>query len=55
MTELIWANFNSPLGAGYVDVAFQAAFLLIVVVMGLNIAVRFIASRYQKKLEGLYR
>jgi phosphate transport system permease protein len=54
MTELIWANFNSPLGAGYIDVAFQAAFILVVVVMSLNIVVRLISARYQKKLEGLY-
>jgi phosphate transport system permease protein len=54
LTELIWENFSSPLGAGYIDIAFQAAFILIVVVMGLNIVVRIISARYQKKLEGLY-
>jgi phosphate transport system permease protein len=55
LTELIWENFDSSLGAGYVAIAFQAAFILIVVVMALNVLVRFISARYQKKLEGLYR
>jgi phosphate transport system permease protein len=55
MTALIWQNYSSALGAAYVDVAFQAAFILIVVVMGLNVLVRVISARYQKKLEGLYR
>jgi len=54
LTALIFANYGSSLGAGYVNVAFQAAFILIVVVMLLNVLVRIVSARYQKKLEGLY-
>ncbi len=55
LTALIWENFDSVLGGGYVALAFQAAFILIVVVIGLNILVRVVSARYQKKLEGMYR
>jgi phosphate transport system permease protein len=54
LTEVIWENFQSPLPELQL-LALQAAFLLIVIVIGLNIVVRLISSRYQKRLEGLYQ
>jgi len=55
LPTLIWENYNQPTGSPYIDLAWQAAFLLIVVVVALNIVVRLFAARYQKRLEGLYQ
>ena len=55
LTELIWENFAAPPGSGLQILAWQAAFLLLVVVVALNIVVRLFAWRYQKRLEGLYQ
>jgi phosphate transport system permease protein len=55
LTGTIWANFSQPPGTPYLALAFQAAFLLLIIVVGLNIAVRVISARYQKRLEGLYQ
>jgi phosphate transport system permease protein len=55
MTSLIWTGFNQPGGSTALLVAFQAAFLIVVVVLILNIVVRVIAARYRKRLEGLYQ
>ncbi|HTP54378.1 MAG TPA: ABC transporter permease subunit [Thermoplasmata archaeon] len=54
LTGLIWSDFSSP-GSGLQAVAFQAAFLLMVVVVALNIVVRIVSARYRKRLEGLYQ
>jgi phosphate transport system permease protein len=54
LTVLIWQNFAQA-SPSLVHIAFQAAFLLIVIVLGLNVIVRLISDRYQKKLEGLYQ
>jgi len=54
MTALIWTGFNQPPSVA-LTVAFQAAFLIIVVVIVLNVAVRFVAAQYRKRLEGLYQ
>jgi phosphate transport system permease protein len=54
MTALIWENFAQPAGSPLIDLAFQAAFLLIITVIALNIVVRLISRRFQKRLEGLY-
>jgi phosphate transport system permease protein len=54
LTEVIWENFQSPLPILQL-LAFQAAFLLLVIVIGLNVVVRVISARYQKRLEGLYQ
>lgn len=51
----IWANFSAPPGTPGLDLAFQAAFILLVVVVSLNVVVRLISARYQKRLEGLYQ
>jgi phosphate transport system permease protein len=51
----IWENFSQPAGSPAIALAFQAALILLIVVVGLNIVVRIISSRYQKRLEGLYQ
>jgi phosphate transport system permease protein len=55
LTELIWENFSAPTNSNLQILAWQAAFLLLVIVIGLNIVVRLFASHYQKRLEGLYQ
>jgi phosphate transport system permease protein len=52
---LIWENFSQGPGSPLFILAFQAAFLLMVIVVSLNIVVRIVAARYQKRLEGLYQ
>jgi phosphate transport system permease protein len=52
----IWSGFQT----GYIlpsaiRLAFQAAFLLLIIVVGLNILVRIIAARSRKRLEGLFQ
>jgi phosphate transport system permease protein len=54
MTEIIYTGYASSTALPLVE-AFQAAFLIIVVVLALNIVVRLIAARYRKRLEGLYQ
>jgi phosphate transport system permease protein len=54
LTATIWRNFDDGTGPGLV-LAFQAAFIVLMVVVALNIAVRVISARYQKRLEGLYQ
>lgn len=55
LTYLIWVGYSSPAGSLALTLAYQAAFLVVVVVVVLNIAVRIIAARYRKRLEGLYQ
>jgi phosphate transport system permease protein len=55
LTGLIWANFTAAPGSGLIDLAFQAAFLLLVIVVVLNVIVRLISYRYEKRLAGLYQ
>jgi phosphate transport system permease protein len=52
LTGLIWTNFQYSSTEVY---AFQAAFILLVTVVGLNIVVRVIAARYRRRLEGLFQ
>jgi phosphate transport system permease protein len=54
MTYLIWTGFSLPPGSNGLTLAYQAAFIIIVVVLALNILVRVVAARYRKRLEGLY-
>jgi phosphate transport system permease protein len=54
LTATIWLNFSQPPGPA-LALAFQAAFIVLVVVVALNILVRLISARYQKRLEGLYQ
>ncbi|HTW77552.1 MAG TPA: ABC transporter permease subunit [Thermoplasmata archaeon] len=55
LTALIWEDFSYPAGSPAIALAFQAAFILLVVVVGLNVLVRVISARYRKRLEGLYQ
>jgi phosphate transport system permease protein len=55
MTYLIWTGFSQPANSVALTLAFQAAFLIIIAVLALNIVVRFVAARYRKRLEGLYQ
>jgi phosphate transport system permease protein len=55
LTGLIWTNFSQPSNSSLQIVAFQAAFILMVVVVTVNVAVRLISARYRKRLEGLYQ
>lgn len=55
LTGLIWTNFSQPQNSSLQILAFQAAFLLMVVVIGLNLVVRVISAQYRKRLEGLYQ
>jgi phosphate transport system permease protein len=50
----IWQDFLNPL-PGAIHIAFQAAFLLLVIVVGLNVLVRLIGRRARRRLEGLYQ
>ncbi len=55
LTGLIWNYYDEPLTFGTeVTLAFQAAFLLIAIVVAMNVIVRIYAERSRKKLEGLY-
>jgi phosphate transport system permease protein len=55
LPAVIWENYNGGLGPAQLDLAWQAAFLLILIVVSLNIVVRLFSFRYQKRLEGLYQ
>jgi phosphate transport system permease protein len=55
LTALIWTSYSSPGGSTAIALAFQAAFILLIVVIGLNIVVRLVSARYQKRLEGLFQ
>ena len=54
LTCKVNGNYFS-VGGPSLALAFQAAFLVMVVVIGLNIVVRIISYRYSKRLEGLYQ
>jgi phosphate transport system permease protein len=55
LTVTIYNGYSEPPGNNGLAQAFQAAFLIMVVVIALNIVVRVVAARYQKRLEGLYQ
>ncbi len=55
LTELIWADFQAPPGSDLANIAWQAAFILLVVVIGLNVVVRVLSAKYQDRLRGLYQ
>ncbi len=50
----IWSGYTSIFPTE-IRLAFQAAFLLLIIVVGLNILVRVIAARARKRLEGLFQ
>jgi phosphate transport system permease protein len=55
LTGQIWENYTSPPGTPGVALAFESAFLLLVVVVVLNIVVRFISARFRRRVEGLFQ
>jgi phosphate transport system permease protein len=55
LTGLIWTGYAQNPGSTPYIIAFQAAFIIILVVVALNIVVRVIAARFRKRLEGLYQ
>lgn len=55
LTSLIWSNFSQAPGTGLQALAFQAAFLLMIVVVALNLLVRVASERYRRRLEGLFQ
>jgi len=55
LTYLIYVGYESQPGSLPAILAFQAALLVVAIVVVLNIIVRFIAARYRKRLEGLYQ
>jgi len=55
LTGQIWENYTQPQGSGGLALAFQAAFILLIVVLGLNLVVRLISGRFRKRLEGLFQ
>lgn len=55
LTGAIWSFYDFPASEGsFLTLAFQAAFLLIVIVLGLNVLVQVISDRYRRRLRGLY-
>lgn len=51
----VWQFYDFPSTFGhFLALAFQAAFLLIVIVLGLNITVQLLSDRYRRRLRGLY-
>ncbi len=52
----VWQFYDFPSTYGhFLALAFQAAFLLIVIVLGLNIIVQLLSDRYRRRLRGLYQ
>ena len=52
LTATILANYSFP---SSVQLAFEAAFILLVVVVALNVVVRLISARFRRRLEGLFQ
>jgi phosphate transport system permease protein len=55
LTYLIWTGFSSPPGSLELTLAYQAAFLIVIAVVVLNIVVRIISARFRSRLAGLYQ
>lgn len=56
LTGLIWLYYSAPTNFGSeLALAFQAAFLLIVIVISLNIVIQVVAEMYRRRLRGLFR
>ncbi|MDE1882319.1 MAG: hypothetical protein KGI89_17425, partial [Euryarchaeota archaeon] len=55
LTGGIWAFYDFPRSYGtFLTLAFQAAFLLIVIVLVINIVVQVLSDRYRQRLAGIY-
>lgn len=56
LTGAIWNFYDYPSSEGsFLTLAFQAAFLLIVITLSLNIVIQVVAERYRRRLRGLYQ
>ncbi|MHB8351932.1 MAG: PstA family ABC transporter permease [Thermoplasmata archaeon] len=56
LTGLIWLFYDFPSSFGTEQtLAFQAAFLLIMSVIALNVVIQIVAERARRKLRGIYR
>jgi phosphate transport system permease protein len=55
LTYLIWTGYQFGPGSTELTLAFEAALLIVLMVIALNIVVRVIAARYRRRLEGLYQ
>lgn len=55
LTGAIWLFYDFPASEGhFLTLAFQAAFLLFVIVVALNVVVQILSDRYRQRLKGLY-
>lgn len=55
LTGGIWLNYEAPATEGTLRLlAFQAAFLLLIIVVALNVAIQMFAEHYRKRLRGLF-
>jgi phosphate transport system permease protein len=55
LTGVVYENYQFPSNLGQlVTLAFQAAFLLVVIVLALNVVVQLIADHYRRRLRGLF-
>lgn len=55
LTGAIWQFYDAPVGEGTLHIlAFQAAFILLVMVITLNVIIQIVAEHYRKRLQGLY-
>lgn len=55
LTGLIWTYFDEPANLGHLlALSFQAAFILFIIVIGLNVVVQIIGARYRRRLKGLF-
>jgi len=55
LTGQIFEDYTSGPGTPGIALAFEAAFILLVVVISLNIIVRIISARFRKRVEGLFQ
>ncbi len=55
LSGAIWSFYDFPQSLGsFLTLAFQAAFLLFVIILALNVAVQILSDRYRRRLRGLY-
>jgi phosphate transport system permease protein len=56
LSGAVWLFYDFPPSYGsFLSLAFQAAFLSIVIVLALNVTVQVLSDRYRKRLRGLYQ
>ncbi len=56
LSVVIYQFYDNPATFGhFLALAFQAAWLSIVIVLGLNVAVQLLSDRYRRRLRGLYQ